>query len=58
MMRIIFGLVLALLVAYPPLFDIALSGTTKAASYPPLLAFAVGVTLWPGLARRAKRWVK
>ncbi|WP_167455620.1 hypothetical protein [Streptomyces populi] len=58
MMRVLFGLVLALLVAYPPLFNLALSGTTKAASYPPLLAFAVGVLLWPDLARRVKGWVK
>ncbi|WP_326786442.1 hypothetical protein [Streptomyces sp. NBC_00151] len=58
MMRIIFGLVLALLVAYPPLFDIALFGATKAASCPPLLAFAAGVVLWPRIARRIRRWAK
>ncbi|MEU9285983.1 hypothetical protein AB0D57_14965 [Streptomyces sp. NPDC048275] len=57
MMRIVFGVVLALLVAYPPLFDIVLFGATMAASYPPVLAFAAGVLLWPRLARRVRRWM-
>ncbi|MFD9192965.1 hypothetical protein ACFWCA_32725 [Streptomyces phaeochromogenes] len=57
MMRILFGALLALLVAVPPLFDIALAAATLAASQPPVLAFAAGVMAWPGIVRRVRRWL-
>lgn len=58
MMRIMFGAILGLLVAWPPLFHIALSGATAAASYPPALAFGAGVVLWPRVARTLRRWAR
>ncbi|MFC8201294.1 hypothetical protein ACFUTV_38745 [Streptomyces sp. NPDC057298] len=58
MMRILFGLVLALLVAVPPLFDIALAATMLAASQPPVLAFAAGVLTWPRILRRLRKWFR
>lgn len=57
MMRVLFGLVLALLVAVPPLFDIVLAAATLAASQPPVLAFAAGVFLWPRLVRLVRGWL-
>jgi len=57
-MRIAFGALLALLVAVPPLLDIAGAAATLAASQPPVLAFAAGVLTWPHLVRRARRWWK
>ncbi|MFJ2259495.1 hypothetical protein ACIOKD_14335 [Streptomyces sp. NPDC087844] len=56
MMRFLFGIVLALMVAVPPLFDIALACTMLAASQPPVLAFAAGVLAWPRIVRRIRRW--
>lgn len=58
MMRILFGIVLALLVIWPPLFGIVLFGATAVASQPPVLAFAAGVIAWPHLVRRVRRWAK
>lgn len=58
MMRVLFGLVAALIVAYPPLFHIVLFSATTAASYPPALAFTAGVLLWPRIVRAIKRWAK
>ncbi|WP_167459131.1 MULTISPECIES: hypothetical protein [Streptomyces] len=58
MMRILFGIVLAILVAVPPLFGIVLAIATTVASQPPVLAFAAGVILWPRITRRVRRWVK
>lgn len=58
MMRILFGLVAALIVAYPPLFHIVLFSATTAASYPPVLAFTVGVLLWPRIVRVVRRWAR
>lgn len=57
MMRILFGIVLALLVIWPPLFGLVLFGAGAVASQPPLLAFAAGVVAWPHLARRIRRWL-
>lgn len=57
MTRILFGLVLALLVAVPALFEIALAITTTAASQPPVLAFAAGVLAWPRITRLVRGWL-
>ncbi|MCX4576545.1 hypothetical protein OHB41_25900 [Streptomyces sp. NBC_01571] len=58
MMRILFGALLALVVAWPPLFQLALFGATAAVSCPPVLAFAAGVLFWPRVARKIKRWAR
>ncbi|MFE2132254.1 hypothetical protein ACFW9X_03245 [Streptomyces sp. NPDC059466] len=58
MMRILFGAVLGLIVAWPPLFHLVLFGATAAASCPPVLAFGAGVLFWPRIARAIKRWAR
>jgi ABC-type dipeptide/oligopeptide/nickel transport system permease subunit len=58
MMRTLFGLLLALLVAVPPLFGLAVTVGTAIATQPPVIAFAVGLYTWPRLARRIRRWWK
>lgn len=58
MMRFLFGACLGLLVAIPPLFDIAVAGTTLLASKPPVLAFACGVLTYPHMVRRVRRWMR
>ncbi|MER7963588.1 hypothetical protein [Streptomyces ardesiacus] len=60
MMRIIFGIVLGVLVAYPTLAAILLatvgSVAVAAATYPPLLAAAAGAWAWPRITRRVRGW--
>ncbi|MFF1702591.1 hypothetical protein [Streptomyces sp. NPDC058252] len=58
MMRILFGVLLALLVAVPPLFGLAVTIGTALATQPPVIAFAAGLYAWPRLARRVRRWWK
>ncbi|MEU2992916.1 hypothetical protein ABZ772_21665 [Streptomyces griseoincarnatus] len=50
MMRIIFGVLLALLVLFPVLRDVVLA----VATHPAGLAFAAGVWSWPHIAQRFK----
>ncbi|MGQ4358883.1 hypothetical protein [Streptomyces sp. SAS_272] len=50
MMRLAFGAVLGLLVAYPPLLG--------AVAQPPILAAAAGIILWPRIARRIGGWAR
>ncbi|MEV0639022.1 hypothetical protein AB0I77_29580 [Streptomyces sp. NPDC050619] len=56
MMRLVFGAVLGLLVAYPALLAVVLAVVGAVVSQPAVLAFAAGVTLWPRLARRVRGW--
>ncbi|GGK65566.1 hypothetical protein [Streptomyces flaveus] len=56
MMRIIFGAVLGLLVAYPALLAVVLAVVAAAVSQPAVLAFAVGVLLWPRITRTVRGW--
>lgn len=56
MMRIIFGAVLALLVAYPALLSVVLAVVAAVVSQPAVLAFAAGVLLWPRIARTVRGW--
>jgi hypothetical protein len=58
MMRILFGAVLALIVAVPPLADLALAIALAVASYPPAIAFTVGIFTWPRIVRRLRKWWK
>ncbi|MFD4259974.1 hypothetical protein ACFWR9_20735 [Streptomyces sp. NPDC058534] len=60
MMRIIFGALLGLCVAYPTLAAILVAalGTivVAAATYPPLLVAAAGVWAWPRITRTVRGW--
>ena len=56
MMRIIFGALLGLLVAYPNLLSSVLTVAAAVASQPVVLAFAAGVIAWPRITRRIKGW--
>jgi hypothetical protein len=51
MMRLIFGAVLGLLVAYPSLLAVVLAVVAAAVSEPAVLAFAAGFLLWPRITR-------
>jgi hypothetical protein len=54
MMRIIFGALLGVLVAYPTPLALLLG----VAAQPPVLAFAAGVLLWPRITRRIRGWAQ
>ncbi|WP_179200579.1 hypothetical protein [Streptomyces reticuliscabiei] len=56
MMRVLFGAVLGLLVAYPALLALALAVTVTVTVQPAVLAFAAGVLLWPRITRRVRGW--
>ncbi|MGW3651877.1 hypothetical protein [Streptomyces sp. NPDC000878] len=56
MMRLIFGVVLGLLVAYPTLLALVLAAVATAVAQPAVLAFAAGVLLWPRITRRMRGW--
>lgn len=56
MMRLVFGAVLGLLVAYPSLLSVVLAVAVALASQPVVLAVATGVIAWPRITRRIKRW--
>ncbi|WP_460067354.1 hypothetical protein [Streptomyces sp. YKOK-I1] len=58
MMRIIFGAILGVLVAYPTLFVFLLSVVAALISQPVMLAFAAGVLLWPRISRRIRGWAQ
>jgi hypothetical protein len=58
MMRILFGLLLAVLLAVPGLLDTVLAVLAWATGHPPVLAFIAGVLLWPRLTATAKRWAR
>ncbi|WP_203731977.1 hypothetical protein [Streptomyces sp. SID12501] len=56
MMRLVFGAVLGLLVAYPALLAVVLAVVAAVVSQPAVLAFAAGVLLWPRITRRVRGW--
>jgi hypothetical protein len=56
MMRVLFGAVLGLLVAYPALLAVVLAAVAAVVAQPAVLAFAAGVLLWPRLTRRIRGW--
>lgn len=56
MMRVLFGAVLGLLVAYPALLALVLAVVAAAVAQPAVLAFAAGVLAWPHLVRRVRGW--
>ncbi|MDX2696860.1 hypothetical protein [Streptomyces ipomoeae] len=56
MMRIIFGALLGLLVAYPSLAAVVLAVVAALVTEPVVLAFAAGVIAWPRITRRIRRW--
>lgn len=56
MMRIGFGVILAVLLTVPSLLDVVVATIAWAAGHPPVLAFTAGVLLWPRLAGAVGRW--
>jgi hypothetical protein len=56
MMRLLFGALLGLLVAYPSLAAVVLAVAVAVASQPVVLAFAAGVIAWPRISRRIRGW--
>lgn len=52
MMRLIFGALLGLVAAFPPLLGLV----ATAVLHPVVLAVLVGVLAWPRLARTLRRW--
>ncbi|MGW6142155.1 hypothetical protein [Streptomyces sp. NPDC055140] len=52
MMRLVFGALLGLLVAFPPLLGLVLT----AVLHPVVLAVLTGVLVWPRLARTLRGW--
>ena len=56
MMRILFGAVLGLLVAYPALLALVLAAVAALVAQPAVLAFAAGILLWPHITRRIRGW--
>lgn len=58
MMRLIFGALLGLLVAYPSLLSVVLAATVALVSQPVVLAVAAGITAWPRINRRIRGWAR
>lgn len=58
MMRLLFGALLGLLVAYPSLLSVVLAVAAALVSQPVVLAFAAGVIAWPRITRRIKGWAR
>ena len=58
MMRIIFGALLGLLVAYPTLLSVVLTVAAAAVSQPVVLAVVAGIIAWPRITRRTKGWAR
>lgn len=56
MLRLIFGAVIGLLVAYPALLAVVLAVVAAVVSQPAVIAAAVAIWAWPRLARTARRW--
>lgn len=58
MMRIAFGALLGLFVAYPSLLSVVLAVAAAVVSQPVVLAFAAGVIAWPRITRRFRGWAR
>ncbi|WP_215456650.1 hypothetical protein [Streptomyces sp. ATCC 21386] len=56
MMRLLFGALLGLLVAYPSLLSVVVAVAVAVASQPVVLAVAAGVIAWPRITRRIRGW--
>ena len=56
MTRLIFGVLLGLLVAYPALLAVVLAVVAAAVSQPAVLAFAAGIWAWPHITRTVRGW--
>lgn len=56
MMRLVFGALLGVLVAYPALLAVVLAVVAAVVAQPAVLAFAAGVLLWPRIARAFRGW--
>jgi hypothetical protein len=58
MMRLAFGALLGLLVAYPSLAAAVLAAAASAVAQPVVLAVAAGVIAWPRITRRIRGWAR
>jgi len=58
MMRLVFGAVLGLLVAYPGLLAVVLAVVAAVVSQPAVLAVAAGILWWPRITRRIRGWAR
>lgn len=57
MMRLLFGAILGLLVAYPALLAVVLAIVAVVVSQPVVIAVAAGIWAWPRITGRVRRWV-
>jgi hypothetical protein len=55
-MRLVFGAVLGLLVAYPALLAVVLAVVAAVVAEPAVLAFAAGIWAWPRITRSMRGW--
>jgi hypothetical protein len=58
MMRLAFGALLGLLVAYPSLLSVVVAAAVAVVSQPVVLAVAAGVIAWPRITRRIRGWAR
>lgn len=58
MMRLVFGALLGLLVAYPTLLSVVLAVAAALVSQPVVLAVVAGIIAWPRITRRIKGWAR
>jgi len=56
MLRLIFGAILGLLVAYPALLAVVLGVVAAVISQPAVIVAAVGIWAWPRITRRIRGW--
>ncbi|MFF1685949.1 hypothetical protein [Streptomyces sp. NPDC058254] len=56
MMRVLFGLLLALLLSVPSLLDVVLTAVAYGLGHPPVVAFAAGVVAWPRIVSAVRGW--
>lgn len=56
MMRLIFGALIGLLVAYPALLALVLAAVATVISQPAVIAAAVAIWAWPHITRTVRGW--
>ena len=56
MLRLIFGALVGLLVAYPTLLGVVVTFITVVVSQPAIIAAAIAIWAWPRIARTVRGW--
>jgi len=56
MLRLIFGALIGLLVAYPALLAVVLAVVATVISQPAIIAAAIAIWAWPRITRTVRRW--